>query len=91
LPDRSTVGWRDFGNHRHHPYGTRTGTNVSRWNIRERTMVVSFCEEHDARNWKGDNYLGKDPASTRIRHKPVDPVAHSTFSAAIRDIAPEKR
>jgi len=42
-------------------------------------------------NWKGDNYLGKDPASTRVRHKPVDPVAHAAFSTPIRDIPPERR
>ena len=44
-----------------------------------------------AKNWKGDNFLGKDPASTRIKHRPVDPEAHSTFSASIRIIPPERR
>lgn len=44
-----------------------------------------------ARNWKGDNFLGKDPASTKIRHRPVDRDAHAKFSAAIKDIPPEKR
>jgi hypothetical protein len=44
-----------------------------------------------ATNWRGDNFLGKDPASTRIRHRPVDPVAHAQFAAPIRDIPPEKR
>ncbi len=44
-----------------------------------------------ARNWKGDNYLGKDPASTRVKHRPVDPVEHAKFSAAIKSIPPEKR
>ena len=42
-------------------------------------------------NWKGDNYLGKDPASTQVKHRPVDPAAHATFAAAIRTIPPEKR
>jgi hypothetical protein len=42
-------------------------------------------------NWKGGNYLGKDPASTTIRHKPVDPALHAVFSAPIRNIPPEKR
>ena len=41
-----------------------------------------------SRNWKGDNYLGKHPAS---KHRPVDPAAHARFSAAIRNIPPEKR
>jgi len=44
-----------------------------------------------ATNWKGDNFLGKDPASTRIRHRPVDPATYAKFSAPIRNIPPEKR
>ena len=44
-----------------------------------------------SKNWKGDNFLGKDPANARIRHKPVDPMAHATFLAPIRSISPEKR
>jgi len=44
-----------------------------------------------ASSWKGDNYLGKDPASTRVRHRPVDPQAHAQFAAAIRELAPERR
>jgi len=44
-----------------------------------------------ARNWKGDNYLGKDPASTKIRNRPVDPVAHARFAATLQDIAPRDR
>src|SRR5581483_5961592 len=44
-----------------------------------------------ARNWKGDNYLGKDPASTTVRHRPVDRAAHARFAAGIRSIAPENR
>ena len=44
-----------------------------------------------ATNWKGDNFLGKDPASTRITHRPVDATAHANLSAPIRNIPPEKR
>ena len=44
-----------------------------------------------SRNWKGDNFLGKDPAGVRARHRPVDPDAHARFAAAIRDIPPEER
>jgi hypothetical protein len=44
-----------------------------------------------ATNWKGDNFLGKDPASTRARHRPVDLELHARFSAGIRDIPPEQR
>lgn len=42
-------------------------------------------------NWRGDNYLGKDPASTMIKHRPVDIAAHAQFLAKIREIPPEKR
>jgi len=44
-----------------------------------------------ARNWNGDNFLGKDPAGLVVRHRPVDPVAHAAFAAAIRRIPPEDR
>ncbi|MGN6735012.1 MAG: DUF1272 domain-containing protein [Candidatus Binatia bacterium] len=44
-----------------------------------------------ARNWKGDNFLGKDPASTAVKYRPVDPVAHGEFAAPIRNIPPAKR
>ena len=35
--------------------------------------------------------LRKDPASTKVKHKPVDPAAHAKFAAPIRDLPPEKR
>lgn len=44
-----------------------------------------------ARNWKGDNFLGKDPASTRVKHRPVDLAAHAKFAAAIRALEPQRR
>jgi hypothetical protein len=44
-----------------------------------------------ARNWKGDNYLGKDPASTTVRHRPVDVDAHAAFAATLKGIAPRGR
>ena len=44
-----------------------------------------------ATNWKGDNFLGKDPASTVRKHRPVDPQAHAALLAALRGIAPERR
>jgi hypothetical protein len=44
-----------------------------------------------ARNWKDGNFLGKDPARTAVRHRPVDPGAHAKFAADIRDIPPQKR
>jgi len=44
-----------------------------------------------ARSWKGDNYIGKDPPSAKVRHRPVDPEAHARFAEAIRGIPPERR
>ncbi len=42
-------------------------------------------------NWKGDNYLGKDPASTQVKHHPVDAEAHRVLVESLRDIPPERR
>jgi hypothetical protein len=42
-------------------------------------------------NWKDDNHLGKDPLSTKVKHRPVDPAVYARFSAPIRAIPPEKR
>jgi len=44
-----------------------------------------------SQNLKGNNYLGKDPASTTIKHRPVDVAAHERFVTAIATIPPEKR
>ena len=44
-----------------------------------------------AGNWKGDNFLGKDPASTTIKHRPVDLNAHAKLRAALTDTEPQKR
>ena len=44
-----------------------------------------------ATNWKGDNYLGHDPAGTVMKHRPVDPAAHARFAARLRAIPPERR
>ena len=44
-----------------------------------------------SRNWKGDNFLGKDPASTQVKHRPVDPASHARFVAAIKILPPHKR
>ena len=44
-----------------------------------------------SRNWKGDNWLGQDPASTTVRYRPIDPQAHAKFAAGIKTIPPEKR
>jgi hypothetical protein len=44
-----------------------------------------------SRNWKGDNFLGHDPAATTVRHRPVDPAAHTRFAASIGAIPPHER
>ena len=40
---------------------------------------------------KGGNYLGKYPASTTPKHRPVDLAAHDRFVASMKDVPPEKR
>ena len=44
-----------------------------------------------SKNWKSDNFLGADPASVTVRHRPVDRVAHALFSAPIKNLAPQDR
>ena len=44
-----------------------------------------------ARNWRGHNFLGADPASTTVKHRPVDAAAHARFSAEIRGLPPGSR
>jgi hypothetical protein len=40
---------------------------------------------------KGGNYLGTHPASTKVKHRPVDAAAHAKLVAAIKTIPPERR
>lgn len=44
-----------------------------------------------ARNWKGDNFLGRYPAGTTVRHRPVDPAAHAAFAAPIAALPLDQR
>jgi hypothetical protein len=44
-----------------------------------------------ATNWRGDNHLGKHPARTEVKHRPVDAAEHARFAARLRGIAPDKR
>ena len=44
-----------------------------------------------ARNWKGNNYLGADPASTTVRHRPVDPAVQAELAASLGGLAPASR
>lgn len=43
------------------------------------------------RNWKGNNYLGADPASPTVRHRPVDLPAHEQLVQQVGGLAPESR
>ena len=44
-----------------------------------------------ATNWNGENFLGEYPASTRVKHRPVDTAAHAALAAAVAKVPPEKR
>ena len=43
------------------------------------------------KDWKNGNCLAKDPASTTVTHRPVDPAAHAKFAASVGKVPPEKR
>jgi len=44
-----------------------------------------------AKDRKGGNFLGKDPASTKVRHRPVDPAVHARLVAEAGHIPPHER
>ena len=44
-----------------------------------------------AQDRKGGAFLGKCPASTKVKHKPVDVAAHRQFAATLSKIAPVDR
>lgn len=44
-----------------------------------------------SRDWKGHNCLSTDPASTRVKHRPVNLVEHAQLRAAVESIPPGKR
>ncbi|MGH8675313.1 MAG: DUF1272 domain-containing protein [Burkholderiales bacterium] len=44
-----------------------------------------------SKDWKGGNFLGKDPASAKVRHRPVDPAAHAQLAARVGHIPPHER
>jgi hypothetical protein len=44
-----------------------------------------------ARNWKGGNFLGRNPAGTQVKHRPVDSVAHAAPVALLDGRRPEER
>ena len=44
-----------------------------------------------ARQWKDDNWLGPNPAGTKVKHRPVDLEAHAALARRVRRIPPEQR
>jgi uncharacterized protein len=44
-----------------------------------------------SKSWKGDNFLGTYPASTTVKHRPVDPKTHAPFAERLKAIPPSKR
>ena len=44
-----------------------------------------------AKTWKGDSSLDKYPASSVIKHRPVNAEAHAAFAAPLRGVAPDER
>jgi hypothetical protein len=44
-----------------------------------------------SQNWKGENFLGKYPASTKVKHRPVDGAAHGALLPSIKSLPPEGR
>lgn len=52
-----------------------------------------FCKRpiRPRNNWRDENYLGKYPPSTRVKHRPVDPEAHKQFAGKLKKLAPNER
>lgn len=44
-----------------------------------------------SKNWKGENFLGKYPASSVVKHRPVVAEEHVAFAAPMKDLPPEQR
>ena len=44
-----------------------------------------------AKDRKDGNFLGKDPASTKVKHRPVDAAAHAKLTAKVGHIPPRER
>lgn len=44
-----------------------------------------------SQNWNGENYLGKYPAVTKVKHRPADLQKHALLLARLKDISPHAR
>jgi hypothetical protein len=42
-------------------------------------------------NWRGDNYLGKYPATITVKLRPIDVKAHREFAKSIKGTPPPER
>jgi len=42
-------------------------------------------------NWRGNNYLGNNPASPEVLHRPVDAAEHAAFIENLRHLPPDER
>jgi hypothetical protein len=42
-------------------------------------------------DWKAGDFLGAHPASTAVRHRPVNSTTHRRFAATIKTIPPRLR
>jgi len=52
-----------------------------------------FCQRpiRPRNNLRDDNYLGQDPASIKVKHRPVDVEQHKMFAKDITSIPPHER
>jgi hypothetical protein len=52
-----------------------------------------FCPRpiRPAKDWRAGDYLGAFPASTLVKHRPVDLAFHQRFAKTIKLIPPEMR
>jgi uncharacterized protein len=44
-----------------------------------------------SKNWQGENFLGRYPASTTVKHRPVDARKHARLRAELDAVPPERR
>lgn len=44
-----------------------------------------------AKDWKNGNFLGKYPADTKVRYRPVDERAHADFAVRVKHLPPHER
>ncbi len=53
----------------------------------------NFCQRpiRPKTDWKAGDYLGAYPASTVVKHRPVDPLVHRKFCEPIKTIPPDLR